>query len=480
MVIKNLGLALSLVAAVAVAQPLNAFACEDAQRLLSEKEIVELKKVVVVGGYSSGSDLAPQLRAAGVQTIIHLHPAKEIPEALSHSFNAKDYTHDMVYNGKLAETIAELKRLGHIDAVLAGTETSVELTAHLNEALGLRGNPTQHIYALRKKASMQQRIKEAGLDSIRSLLSKDLNEILEWIDSPAGNNGQYPIIVKPNDGAGTQGVYTCYNREQVIAAVNSLKGTKNVLNLPVEAVLVQEYLKGEHETSEGRNKFLVADEYVVNMVSRGGKHVVGEIWRYYKMKVPRPDGGFSKIYLYDELLPLDGSLAKRMLPYAKKVLNALEITEGPSHMELMMTARGPVLIEVGARLMGGHTFDATRVAMGTSPLDLMIKNAVAPKEFEALAVDGAIKRQKYVRNVQLISKQEGTITRVNYSEAELKALLPSYFKSGMAGVGETLNPTVDLVTSPGNIWLISESQAALKRDYDIIRNIIEPTLFTVE
>lgn len=440
--------------------------CPDGEALLTEARPKALMTIVVVGGYSSGADIAPEARALGVGTIIHIHPASKIPAALEHSFNARDYNHDLVYRGKLSELIESLQKHGQIDAVYAGTETGVELADRINEALELKGNPTSLSHARRNKWEMHQRLKQLGLPSIRDLKSKDLNEILAWIDSPQGNEGAYPVVVKPIDGAGTQGVYICYDRKQVISAFKSLIGTKNVLDIPVNEVLVQEYLAGE--------------EYVVNTVSRDGKHVVGEIWHYNKRKTPRPDGGFSNIYLFDELQAFNGPLAKELLPYAKQVLDALGFEQGPAHMEIMLTKRGPVLIEVGARLMGGHSYVAARAATGTSPLDLMIKSRVAPEEFERAAVDGAIQRKKFVRNVQLISKQSGTITKVNYTEEKMRELLPSFAGMSIAGVGEPLSPTVDLVTAPGSMWLISDSAAALERDYKLFRDKIEPGLFDVQ
>src|SRR3546814_2571579 len=43
-----------------------------------------------------------------------------------------------------------------------------------------------------------------------------------------------------------------------------------------------------------------------------------------------------------------------IIAYAREVLTALEIFQGPSHMEVIWTQDGPCLVEVGARCHGGE------------------------------------------------------------------------------------------------------------------------------
>ncbi len=65
-------------------------------------------------------------------------------------------------------------------------------------------------------------------------------------------------VVKPVEGAGSDGVSICDSADEVRAAFARLEGTKNVLGITCYQVLLQEYLKG--------------DEYVVDTVSRNGVH----------------------------------------------------------------------------------------------------------------------------------------------------------------------------------------------------------------
>lgn len=78
----------------------------------------------------------------------------------------------------------------------------------------------------------------------------------------------FKAVVKPVEGAGSDGVFICNSPDEVRSAYGSLEGTKNVLGLTNYSVLLQEYLKG--------------DEYVVDTVSRSGVHKCVAIWKYDK------------------------------------------------------------------------------------------------------------------------------------------------------------------------------------------------------
>lgn len=88
------------------------------------------------------------------------------------------------------------------------------------------------------------------------------------------------------------------------------------------AVLCQEFLRGK--------------EYVVDHVSRDGEHKAVMIWVYDK----RPMHGSA--FVYFGCIPVDSESAeaKILIPYVRGVLDAMEIKNGPTHCEVMMTPEG--------------------------------------------------------------------------------------------------------------------------------------------
>lgn len=418
---------------------------------------------LVVGGYSSGADIAPELKAKGFTHIIHVHPETSIAPVLAPSFSPRPYEAIFTFTGDTVGLLSQLKKY-NIKAIFAGSETSVELADQLSETFGLPGNGTKLSEARRNKWTMHQQLKKMGVAAIHDIKTNSLDKVLKWIESPQGNNGRYPVVLKPLDSAGTQGVHICFDKAQVIKAFNSLMGSKNVFEKEIKTLLAQEFLDGT--------------EYVVNTVSQNGNHVVAEIWKYNKQKVAREDGSFSNIYLFDELLAFDSEEAKKLLPYAEQVLNALAIKQGPGHLEIMLTSRGPVLVEMGARLMGGHPYLAVRAATGTSALDLTMLSYLWPDQFQKVFHSKGVERKKFVRNIQLISHQTGKISKINH--LNVIESLPSFFHRDMRGIGDHVEETIDLATSSGIIWLVHESEEVIQKDYERIRKEIEPTLFDVE
>ena len=98
-------------------------------------------------------------------------------------------------------------------------------------------------------------------------------------------------------------------------AFGKLEGTKNILGLDNYAVLCQEYLEG--------------DEWVVDTVSRAGEHKAVALWKYDKRD-------YHGMRLHN--VEADEPLLRGMVAYVTAVLDALGITDGAMHSEIMATA----------------------------------------------------------------------------------------------------------------------------------------------
>jgi biotin carboxylase len=121
---------------------------------------------------------------------------------------------DLVYDAELEEqatldettelVLQEARQMSYnIVAVMCGGEAGVDLTDALSERLGLRTNGTS-IPNRRDKKVQQELVKKAGLRSVRQASGSTFEHVQDFLMTE-----KYPVILKPLDSAGSDGVKLC-------------------------------------------------------------------------------------------------------------------------------------------------------------------------------------------------------------------------------------------------------------------------------
>jgi len=397
----------------------------------------------VVDAYSTGARLAPRFAAAGLP-VVHVQSSPSLPEFYLRAFRVGDFVENVVHEGDLEATAARLA--AHEPAfVVVGAEPGVPLADALSERLGLPSNGSAQSAARRDKNAMSEALRAAGLRTAEALKTADASAAVAW----AAERGGAPVVVKPLDSAGTDGVSICHDAAAIEAAFAASLGRPNALHGTNEQLLVQELLEGT--------------QLFVNSISWDGVHHVSEVWRDNKLRAAA-----NFIYDYEELLPRHGSQQDQVVPYVESVLDALGIRFGPAHTEVMLTATGPVLVESGARMHGSvpdEIVDRCTPSHQTLTAEAYLdphsvaRRAQQPYELAAAAYC-----------VMLISQHEGRIVD-DTGMREIEAL-PSFAGTiSMLGPGDQLKKTVDLFSCPGIIYLVDPDREQLKADYDRIREL---------
>lgn len=415
-----------------------------------------------------------------------MHSFPEIVDALKGSYRARSVARDFYPSATIdvaqIEQMADrLSRYAYphvsrekaLQAIFIGSENGVVLGDGLSHLLHLPGNDPKLSLTKRDKAKMHERLALQGLAHIRHRRSSSLAKVLEWIYGPE-NQGRFPVVIKPIDSAATQGVSICETEEEVRNAFKDLMegsgtGSRTVFNSRISEVLVQEYLQGVDSTSTEE-----ASEYVVNTMSSNGRHIVTDIIRYRKLRVQRANGSHTAIYLFDEFIPLNDPIALEMRKYALEVLDATGVRYGAAHMEIMRTARGPVLVEIGARPAGSGIPEIAARAYTHHPLDIMIDAYLNPDAFNDLWITeqllpGSSQRfLNHARQVAFIAPNAGTLEALPFVE-KLKGLRSYVSHSFNFKVGEYIPLTEDLLTSPGHVEIAHPDPTVVEADYRLIR-----------
>lgn len=337
--------------------------------------------------------------------------------------------------------------------VVAGSELGVTLADRLVEALELPGNPPQASALHLNKDLMQQALCQKGLKSIRGRLIHTPKEALAFWDEL--DTGQ--VVLKPVSGAGTMGLHFCASPEETVkAAAQELEG-------------VDLFGKPNREYGLIMQERIIGTEYIVNTVSRNGIHRVTDIWVYDKVA----RGSQGNAYNYARILNrLEGGHGE-LVEYAYKVLDALSIRYGPTHGEYMMTDQGPVLIELGARPMGGSfPKDLLDQLLGHHLTDVSLDSYLDGEAFENARMT-PYRPKGFLINKFFITPRGGSVdsfpvlTVLRSLKTMVSANLSQAFTS------QQLPTTVDLETAPGNILLYSQDESQVWKDYRILRTIEE-------
>ncbi len=402
-------------------------------------------RVVVVDGFSSGKFVAKRLNEEGC---VLMHVASSV-NLDSYYYNLFDYAlyDQLIVNADFPATLAEVERF-EPQFIIAGAETGVLLADELNERLQLPyRNDFDQSLARRNKYDMIQCVTHAQLPAARQFAAASWAQAEAWVML----HGRFPVVIKPLESAGADGVFICDDLYDCEVAVGKLLGSTNKLNILNTQVLIQEYLAGL--------------EYVVNMVSLDGQQLVTEVVRYQKQRSRH--GGI--LYDIDELIGPDSAVYPVLVAYTRAVVQCLGIRNGASHAEVMFTDDGPKLVEIAARTDGILRPGVSRQTTGLGQIDALVMSITAPDEYAQVLARGYDYRLlQHTYNVCLINRAPGCFDKGLFLTELLK--LESFFDAVFyVDDGQEIGLTHDVFSQPGTVYLVHADSSVIAADYRRIR-----------
>jgi len=408
---------------------------------------------VVVDPVSTGGTLAAEIASRGY-AVVALWSQEVTPLMRTHvpaSVRGIRYHAEVEEQSCLAAT-AEAVRAScqglELLACIVGCETGVALADALSEELGLRTNGTEKN---RRNKSVQQRcVKASGLRAVREAVGTSWSQAESFAESES-----MPVVVKPVESAGSEGVKLCRSFEETRAHFNLLMGAQRTVGSFGAAVLVQEYLRGK--------------EYVVDHVSRDGVHKTVMVWVYDK----RACNGASFVYFGTLPVPADSEVARVLIEYTRGVLDALGIRNGPSHGEVMMTADGPCLVEMNCRTHGGDgTFVPLARALtgGYSQVDATADAFLDERAFAELPDVPPSPFRVAGQEVCLVCMRGGTVANTHGLD-RLRHLRSFVSLDTDVEAGREVEPSVDLLTCAGSLILMHQDREVFEEDLRAVRQM---------
>jgi len=408
-----------------------------------------IPRVAIVDAYSSAHLLPHWFRANG-HDCVHISSSDFVERRYKQSFRSSDFCETLQYRGDLDPVLEQLKRIG-VAAVVAGAETGVLLADALASRLDVPSNGTRRSAARRDKYLLSEVLRESNLSAVRGLRVGSVEAGVSW----ARQLDQWPVVAKPCASAGGDSVVLCSNEKELEQSLEGIIDRVNKIGLVNEGALVQEHVTG--------------DVYSVNTVSCEGRHYVTNIWKYEKQ-------GF--LYDHEYLIPSEGEIQSILIAYVSAVLDAMEITYGPAHIELIYRGETPVVVDFGARLHGCDSPVINRECTGIGQDELTAAAYVNKDEFWR-KTRKPYHIYKHLMTVDFISGTEGRITTLDTFE-KLKNLDSYHFLRLDLKAGGNLSRTVDLFTSPGLVELVHRDFQQLKRDLSTIRELEASGLYQTD
>jgi len=270
-------------------------------------------------------------------TLEAANPAGLLTLAFQHPERAADQAHDFA-------------RRSPIDAVVGVDDDTAVVAAAVAERLHRKGNPVHAAEAARDKHRQRQLLAEHGVPVprfTRHLLDEDPQEIARSV--------VYPCVLKPLRLSASRGVIRADDPASFVAAHARLKA---ILGSCDAAFLVEDFVPGYEVALEGL------------LVNRR-LHVLALFDK------PDPlDGPFFEETIYVTPSSAPAGLQKSIAQCAERAARALGLTEGPVHAELRYNDRGPWLIELAARPIGGRCSAVLRFGDGVSLEELILRHAL--------------------------------------------------------------------------------------------------------
>ncbi len=234
-------------------------------------------------------------------------------------------------------------------AVVGVDDDTAILAATIAAALGLPHNPVEATLAARDKHLQREAMARAGVP-VPAFRLRRLDEDPRAVaaESP------YPCVLKPLCLSASRGVIRADSPQEFVAAHAVLAA---VLGEAGTAVRAAEYLV---------EAFVPGPEVALEGLLEAGRLVPLALF-----DKPDPlDGPYFEETIYVTPSRLPQEVQGQLAACAERAAAAIGLVTGPVHVELRHNARGPWLIELAARPIGGRCSAALRFGAGPDAISL--------------------------------------------------------------------------------------------------------------
>jgi biotin carboxylase len=319
------------------------------------------------------------IAGAGIFQIPAIQKARDMGiKVITVDKNPKSPGYEVVSTGD-TPGLLKVARKYKIDGIMTlSTEVAVVPVAYVAEKLGLPGLTVETARKATNKYLMRTTLKKHNVPCPDFYPADSLKDLKK-----AENLLQYPLMVKPSEGYASKGIVKVKNSKELKNAFYKARDISSGKPVIVEEFIRGPEVGGESFTVDSLTKMI----YITNKkVTRGSLYI--------------PLG-----HSLPSILQL--KVQNKIKNVIKKGILALGVNNGPVNFDVIVSEKGPLLIEMGARL-GGNCL----------PVIVTLHSGIdTVRESITLALGGKLLiREKFRKPVGvriLTSNVTGTISKIS-------------------------------------------------------------------
>ena len=238
------------------------------------------------------------------------------------------YVNDIANATEVLNVARKLDSFGSIAAVVSPSERSLPVGGYLRTYFDLPGTGFDVAWGFANKSVMKRRLRSAGMEVAQSLTISNIEQMID-----GGDEIGWPVVIKPVIGSGSMNTYKINNREEAISFLNGPQA--DWFRKSRYQIIIEEYIE-------------IRGEYHCDAIIQHGQVVFSVLQRYFSplLECTGVWGGSIMIGKSDERYD------KISVIYSK-VVKALGLNDGVTHMEAFWTGSKFIVGEISCRPAGG-------------------------------------------------------------------------------------------------------------------------------
>lgn len=250
------------------------------------------------------------------------------------------------------DEVVEVCRKENVDGIISfSLESALPTVTYVAKKLGLVSNSEESIKLTQSKYAQRQALEKAGIPVPKYYLVENEDDLKKV-------QCRFPVIVKPVDSGGSQGICKVENPNNLVDAYQYAVDYSRT-----SKAIVEEFVDGR--------------EFSVEYISHKGKH-------YFLQITDKVTSGAPRFVEMQHHQPADipESVWNRIKEMVEGALTALKIENSASHTEIKLNNNEELfIIETGARMGGDYiSSDLVRLSTGYDFVEGAIKLAIGKFE----------------------------------------------------------------------------------------------------